>query len=166
MLLEDEGGSPRVFALFLAGNAVQGLSGLFTVASGCYVLRHEFEWMSAAFVMLGVGLLALAVLAFWSRKNADLLLSYVLGTAVLLGLQVAFTYAVVVRNEYDAILGQAQADQVRYVLVGCCALTFLCLLVGWWYRASLRSVLQAQLQDEDMRAGLQKVTQAARAPLL
>jgi len=166
MLLEDEGGSPKVFALFLTGNVVQALSGLFTVASGCYVLRHEFEWMSATFVLLGVGLLALAVLAFWSRRNADLLLSYVLGTAIILGLQVAFTYAVVVRNEYEAILGEAQANGVRYVLVGCCGLTALCLLVGWWYRASLRSVLQAQRLDEDMRTGLQKVTQAARAPLL
>lgn len=166
MLLEDEGGSPWVFTMFVVGNGVQALSALFTVTAGCYVLEKEFEWTSAAFVLLGVALLAMAILAFWSRKNADLLLSYVLGTSLLLGLQVAFTYVVVVRSDYENIVGVPEARYVRYVLIGCCVLTTLCVLVGWWYRASLQSVLRAQQQDEDMRTGLQKVTQAARAPLL
>ena len=167
MLLEDEGGSGALFFLFIIGNVAMALTGLATIAAGSYVLDSigHFDWVSCAFIIFGVGLLFMSVLAFWSRRDANMLLLYILSTAVLLSLQVAFTYAAVVDGSYDHFVGD-NASQLRYVLIGCCVLIFLCLLVGWWYRASLQSVLNAQKLDEQLRTGLQKVTQAGRAPLL
>lgn len=140
-----------VFTAFLLVNAGIAVGGLFTVASGAYMLGKEghFDWLGACFVVVGLGMLAAAVIAFYSKTIEPLLRHQIGCSAVILALEVAFSYSVLAENQSSALISLPHSPAVRYVPVACSVLLLLSVLTGWSHlrtiqtETGLRSPLQA-----------------------
>ena len=142
MLFEAEvKGNSCLFWLFVLSNLCLGLVGCGTTYAGYYVMRsnQSYEWNNVSFIVFGFVLIFLAFVGFCSRRSSAALFFYILASLILLGVQVAFTLAIIATPDYVNILGPTQANIIRYCLLGACALIFLCMVVAWCYRKTLNS---------------------------
>ena len=145
MLFEAEvKGNSCLFYLFVLSNLSLGLVGAGTTYAGYYVTRsHEsYEWYNVSFIVFGLVLVLLAFVGFCSRRSSAALLFYILSSMLMLGVQVAFTLAIIATSDYVNILGDTKANIIRYCLLGACGLIFMCMVVAWCYRSTLNSARQ------------------------
>jgi len=129
------------FTAFLLANAGIAVGGLFTVASGAYAITEKghFDWLSACFIVVGLGMLAAAVIAYYSKTIEPLLRHQIMCSAVILALEVAFAYSVLAENQSSALISLPHSQAVRYVPVVCSALLLLSILTGWCHLRTLQT---------------------------
>ena len=138
----------RSTTAFLMVNAGIAVCGLVTVATGVSVMVEKggFLWVNACEMIVGLGMLVAAAIAFNSKGNAPLLRHHMVCSAVIMALEVVFAYSTLVKDRYNG------SEVVRFVSLISSALLFVSVLTGWCY-------LQHIQPEKDIRSPLTSSSQ-------
>lgn len=136
-----EGGLSATFTAFLLANAGIAVGGLFTIATGVFVMteRKLFEWLSLCFIGMGLAMLVTALVAFNAKERIQLLQYHIFWSAVLIAIEVAFTYAMLSRDRYDVLIDLPDSQVFRFEPIVCCVLLLLSFLTGWCHLRHIQS---------------------------
>ena len=140
---KSDGGPSPIFTVFLLVNAGIAVGGLFAIATGAFVMTEKgrVEWLSVCFIAMGVAMLVTALVAFNAKERVQLLQYHIFWSAVLLALEVAFTYAVLGRARYDVLIDLPSSQVFRFEPIVCCVLLLLSFLTGWCHLRHIQSEL-------------------------
>jgi hypothetical protein len=138
---KSDGSHSAAFTAFLLANAGIAVGGLFTVATGAFVMTEKgrFEWLSTCFIAMGLAMLTTATIAFQAKEKATLLQYHIFWSAALLALEVAFAYAVLGNERYDVLIDLPESQVFRFAPIVCCVLFLISFLAGWCHLHHLQS---------------------------
>lgn len=136
-------GNVCLFRTFRGCTLILILVGLGNIAAGVSVCvsSDEFSWYNGSYIFLGFFIVLLAIFGHTTRTSLGGLTFYLVCLIGTFGAESGFTIAIILYTEYESILGEQYANVIRYMMIGACALILLGIVVGWWYRGSLKYAL-------------------------
>lgn len=138
--MESVSGNRCIYCMFISGTLLVFLVGVIDMTSGVYVCieANTVDWYNGGFVLVGFTLIVLALVAAQTRSSYTGIGCYLLSLIGCFLAQLGFTLGIILYSDYEhKVGGEANADIVRYILVGTCGVIGFCLMMGCCYRSSL-----------------------------
>jgi len=137
-------GNCCLFALMKLANLCMIAVGVMVTVLGIYATAaaKEFSWYSGSFIIFGVVMFLVAIMGYKNRRHSHWMTLYLL---LILGLVVCvggLTIGIICYPDYaNKVGGEKHANAIRYALLAVCILTVICLLLGCWYRSTLKDAI-------------------------
>lgn len=133
-------GNSCILCLFMLSNLGLLVVGFGTIAAGIYVAAdlNQANWYNMSFIGLGFCTVLVFVLGCKTKRSMKGTFCYLFLTFCIFVVQLGFTLAIIFYEEFQSLLGQTNANAVRYSLLAACVIILVCFLLGWWYRNSLK----------------------------
>lgn len=133
-------GNSCLYCIFVSASLSLFVVGLGNITGGVVACKkaESFNWYNGAYIILGAILVLLVVISSLTRRSQFWISCYLFLLLLCLIAEIGFTLGIIFYSDFESILGDEYASILRYSMAAGCVIVFLCLLVGFWYRGSLR----------------------------
>jgi hypothetical protein len=151
--MDDTKGNSCLYCLFMISNIGLMVVGFGTIAAGIYVAAslNQADWYSMSFIGLGFLTVLVFTLGCKSRRSMKGTLCYLFLTLCIFVTQLGFTLGIIFYSDFQSMLGENNANAVRYSLLAACLIILACFMLGWWYRNSLK-IARTSFQYSDFES--------------